>query len=50
MAKETDEKVTGINALGGIFKDLGSDGQRLKATLVTMSEQLPMLHSVLHLP
>lgn len=33
----------GINALGGIFKDLGSDGQRLKATLVTMSEQLPML-------
>lgn len=33
----------GINALGNIFKDLGSDGQRLKATLVTMSEQLPML-------
>lgn len=33
----------GINALGDIFKDLGSDGQRLKATLVTMSEQLPML-------
>ena len=38
----------GINALGGIFKDLGSDGQRLKATLVTMSEQLPMLKAHLN--
>lgn len=33
----------GLNALGPVFKDLGSNGQRLMNTLVTMSEQLPTL-------
>lgn len=32
-----------MNALGGVFKDLGSDGQKLVTTLVTLSEQYPAL-------
>ncbi len=37
-------KQTGnMNALGGIFKDLGSDGQRLVTAMVTMSKNVDML-------
>lgn len=32
-----------MNALGGIFKDLGSDGQRLVTAMVTMSKNVDML-------
>ena len=32
-----------MNALGGIFKDLGSDGQRLITAMVTMSKNVDML-------
>lgn len=32
-----------MNALGGIFKDLGSDGQRLVTAMVTMSKNVDVL-------
>ena len=37
-----------MNALGGIFKDLGSDGQRLVTAMVTMSKNVDMLKDHLH--
>lgn len=37
-----------MNALGGIFKDLGSDGQRLVTTMVTMSKNVDMLKDHLY--
>ena len=42
-------KQTGnMNALGGIFKDLGSDGQRLVTAMVTMSKNVDMLKDHLY--
>ncbi len=42
-------KETGnMNALGGIFKDLGSDGQRLVTAMVTMSKNVDMLRDHLY--
>lgn len=37
-----------MNALGGIFKDLGSDGQRLVTAMVTMSKNVDMLKDHLY--
>ena len=37
-----------MNALGGIFKDLGSDGQRLVTAMVTMSKNVDILKDHLH--
>ena len=37
-----------MNALGGIFKDLGSDGQRLVTAMVTMSKNVDVLKDHLH--
>ena len=37
-----------MNALGGIFKDLGSDGQRLVTAMVTMSKNVDMLKNHLY--
>lgn len=37
-----------MNALGGIFKDLGSDGQRLITAMVTMSKNVDMLKDHLY--
>lgn len=37
-----------MNALGGIFKDLGSDGQKLVTTMVTMSKNVDMLKDHLY--
>lgn len=37
-----------MNALGGIFKDLGSDGQRLVTTMVTMSKNVDVLKDHLY--
>ena len=42
-------KQTGnMNALGGIFKDLGSDGQQLVTAMVTMSKNVDMLKDHLY--
>lgn len=42
-------KQTGnMNALGGIFKDLGSDGQHLVTAMVTMSKNVDMLKDHLY--
>lgn len=37
-----------MNALGGIFKDLGSDGQRLVTAMVTMSKNVDVLKDHLY--
>lgn len=37
-----------MNALGGIFKDLGSDGQRLVTAMVTMSKNVDVLKNHLY--
>lgn len=37
-----------MNALGGIFKDLGSDGQRLITAMVTMSKNVDVLKDHLY--
>lgn len=37
-----------MNALGGIFKDLGSDGQRLVTAMVTMSKNVDILKDHLY--
>ena len=37
-----------MNALGGIFKDLGSEGQRLVTAMVTMSKNVDMLKDHLY--
>lgn len=37
-----------MNALGGIFKDLGSEGQRLVTAMVTMSKNVDMLKNHLY--
>ena len=37
-----------MNALGGIFKNLGSDGQRLVTAMVTMSKNVDMLKEHLY--
>lgn len=37
-----------MNALGGIFKDLGSDGQRLVTAMVTMAKNVDMLKDHLY--
>lgn len=37
-----------MNALGGIFKDLGSDGQRLITSMVTMSKNVDVLKDHLY--
>ena len=37
-----------MNALGGIFKDLGSDGRRLVTAMVTMSKNVDMLKDHLY--
>lgn len=37
-----------MNALGGIFKDLGSDGQRLVSAMVTMSKNVDVLKDHLY--
>lgn len=37
-----------MNALGGIFKDLGSDGQQLVTAMVTMSKNVDMLKDHLY--
>nr|DAJ92871.1 MAG TPA: tail tape measure protein [Caudoviricetes sp.] len=37
-----------MNALGGIFKDLGSDGQRLITAMVTMSKNVDILKDHLY--
>ena len=37
-----------MNALGGIFKDLGSDGQKLVTTMVTMSKNVDILKDHLY--
>lgn len=37
-----------MNALGGIFKDLGSDGQRLVTAMVTMSKNIDVLKDHLY--
>lgn len=37
-----------MNALGGIFKDLGSDGQRLVTAMVTMSKNVDVLRNHLY--
>lgn len=37
-----------MNALGGIYKDLGSDGQRLVTAMVTMSKNVDMLKDHLY--
>lgn len=37
-----------MNALGGIFKDLGSEGQRLITAMVTMSKNVDILKDHLH--
>lgn len=37
-----------MNALGSIFKDLGSDGQRLVTAMVTMSKNVDVLKDHLH--
>lgn len=37
-----------MNVLGGIFKDLGSDGQRLVTSMVTMSKNVDMLKDHLY--
>lgn len=37
-----------MNALGGIFKDLGSDGQRLVTAMVTMSKNVDVLKGHLY--
>ena len=37
-----------MNALGGIFKDLGSEGQRLVSAMVTMSKNVDMLKDHLY--
>lgn len=48
LVLERMKQMGNMNALGGIFKDLGSDGQRLVTAMVTMSKNVDMLKSHLY--
>ena len=45
---EKMKKTGNMNALGDVFKDLGSDGTRLVSVLVTMAQNVDMLKSHLY--
>lgn len=48
MILEKMKKTGNMNALGDVFKDLGSDGTRLVSVLVTMAQNVDMLKSHLY--